>query len=143
MRWKHTVVIFSCLSFGLLSTSEAEAQDQTEDDTTLLIMSSLIGEIDLPADTTARETINAYYELLSATTDSELSTTLTNLNRRTEDYQVAFRSGDTAELNEIVDELVLYWAAIRSVHIREFAPEVVALLESAYAEIYPFIQAPD
>ncbi len=117
------------------------AQQGVEEETVLLtITGDLIGKLEsLDEDAMPKSVIDSYYALLPVDLRNQLRTLQTNMARRSEDYQIAFRAGDTAEINEIVDELSFNWATIRTVHAQEFTEEAIADLVSAYAQIYPVI----
>jgi hypothetical protein len=96
----------------------------------------------LPQTGTHLDTITAYYAEIPEISRQELAELWQQMLRRTEDYRVAFRSGDTAEINETLDDLGYYWASIRTIHAREFTTEAITEIESAYAGIFPFIREP-
>jgi len=120
-------------------------QAQATDDE-VLVLSISGNKIDVLENLTETEnqldTITAYYAEIPEMSRQELAELWQRMRRRTEDYQVAFRSGDTAEINETLDDLGVLWASIRTVHAREFTNEAAAVIESAYAGIFPFIQDP-
>jgi hypothetical protein len=97
---------------------------------------------DLPESETHLNIITAYYAEIPEISRQDLADLWQQMRRRTEDYQVAFRSGDTAEINETLDDLGVLWASIRTVHAREFTNAAAEVIESAYAGIFPFIQDP-
>lgn len=84
--------------------------------------------------------LDEYYALVSTTWQAEFAELRTLMNRRSEAYQIAFRSGDTAEMNENLDDLAFFWASIRTLHAQMFSPEAIGELESTYARIYFFIR---
>lgn len=103
--------------------------------------SNLIHKIDkLPPGLKPNQILDEYYALVSSTWQAEYSELRDFMNRRSEAYQIAFRSGDTAEMNENLDELAFFWASIRTLHAQMFAPEAIEDLESTYARIYFFIR---
>ena len=118
-------------------------QAQATDDE-VLVLSISGNKIDVLEKLTGTEnhldTITAYYAEIPETGRQELAELWQRMRRRTEDYQVAFRSGDTAEINETLDDLGVLWASIRTVHAREFTNAAAEVIESAYAGIFPFIQ---
>lgn len=118
-------------------------QAQANDDE-VLVLSISGNKIDVLEKLTGTEnhldTITAYYAEIPETGRQELAELWQRMRRRTEDYQVAFRSGDTAEINETLDDLGVLWASIRTVHAREFTNAAAEVIESAYAGIFPFIQ---
>jgi hypothetical protein len=62
------------------------------------------------------------------------------MDRRMEDYEVAFAAGDTAEINEIVDDLSAYWARIQQIHFEVFTLAAMQDLVGAYAALYFLIE---
>lgn len=118
-------------------------QAQATDDE-VLVLSISGNKVDVLENLTGTEnqldTITAYYAEIPETGRQELAELWQRMRRRTEDYQVAFRSGDTAEINETLDDLGVLWASIRTVHAREFTNAAAEVIESAYAGIFPFIQ---
>lgn len=116
------------------------AQQDQEDAILLTITGDLIGELESLDESAGPGTvINGYYALLPQQTQDRLAALRANLNRRGEDYLVAFRSGDTAEMNETLDDLGFYWASIRTIHAREFTEAVIAQLNEAYGALYEFV----
>ncbi len=118
-------------------------QAQANDDE-VLVLSISGNKVDVLENLTGTEnqldTITAYYAEIPEMSRQELAELWQRMRRRTEDYQVAFRSGDTAEINETLDDLGVLWASIRTVHAREFTNAAAEVIESAYAGIFPFIQ---
>lgn len=118
-------------------------QAQATDDE-VLVLSISGNKVDVLENLTGTEnqldTITAYYAEIPEMSRQELAELWQRMRRRTEDYQVAFRSGDTAEINETLDDLGVLWASIRTVHAREFTNAAAEVIESAYAGIFPFIQ---
>lgn len=128
----------------VLCASTALGQQAEEESVLLSITGNLIDldeSIDL--DTSAEQIVHSYYELLNEERRTELLALWRRMERRTEDYQVAFRSGDTAEINETLDDLGFYWASVRTLHAGEFTQNVIEILELFYAEIFPFIATTD
>lgn len=129
------------LILAILIAGLVQAQ-ATDDEVQVLSISS--NKIDVLEKLTGTEnhldTITAYYAEIPETGRQELAELWQRMRRRTEDYQVAFRSGDTAEINETLDDLGVLWASIRTVHAREFTNAAAEVIESAYAGIFPFIQ---
>ncbi len=132
------------ISVVALLASTALGQQAEEEPVLLNITGNLIDldeSIDL--NTSAEQIVHAYYELLNEERRTELLALWRRMERRAEDYQVAFRSGDTAEINETLDDLGFYWASVRTLHASEFTQNVIEILESLYAEIFPFITTTD
>lgn len=129
-------LILAILIAGLI---QAQATDDE-----VLVLSISGNKVDVLEKLTGTEnqldTITAYYAEIPETGRQELAELWQRMRRRTEDYQVAFRSGDTAEINETLDDLGVLWASIRTVHAREFTNAAAEVIESAYAGIFPFIQ---
>lgn len=112
-----------------------------EEETLLTITGNLIGKLDnLSADATAATVIGEYYALLPATAQQRLDSLRRDMERRAEDYLFAFRSGDTAEMNERLEDLSFYWASIRTIHAQEFTGEVIDQLNKAYGDLYEFTE---
>ena len=61
--------------------------------------------------------------------------------RRAEDFEVAYLAADTAEINQTLDDLGLYWASIRTIHAEKFTEDVNVQLTRAYARLFKFIAA--
>ena len=126
-----------------LISGPAFAQGADEETLVLRIGGNKVDVLEnVPSPKTHQAIITAYYTQIPEASRAELAELWQQMKRRTEDYQVAFRSGDTAELNETLDDLGLYWATIRTVHAREFTEAAIAAIESAYAGIFPFIRDP-
>lgn len=103
--------------------------------------SNLVHKIDnLAPDLKPNQILDEYYALVSSNQQAEYAELRDFMNRRSEAYQIAFRSGDTAEMNENLDDLAFFWASIRTLHAQMFAPEAIEELESTYARIYFFIR---
>ena len=112
-----------------------------EEETLLTITGNLIGKLDnLSADATAATVTGEYYALLPATAQQRLDSLRRDMERRAEDYLFAFRSGDTAEMNERLEDLSFYWASIRTIHAQEFTGEVIDQLNKAYGDLYEFTE---
>lgn len=123
----------------------SHGQTVTEADTVLLNISGNLTGVNesLPISTAPEVVIDIYYDELQADSATELKRLLGAMNRRTEDYQVAFRSGDTAEINETLDDLSFYWASIRTLHAQQYTSQAIDVLENAYSKIFPFIRQSD
>lgn len=80
-----------------------------------------------------------YYQRLPRALQERLQLLRRRMDRRTEDYEVAFAAGDTAEINEIVDDLSAYWTRIQQIHYQEFTPAAMQQLGAAYGELYTLI----
>ena len=80
-----------------------------------------------------------YYQLLPSALQERLWLLRRRMDRRTEDYEVAFAAGDTAEINEIVDDLSAYWTRIQQIHYEEFTPAAMQQLGAAYGQMYALI----
>lgn len=139
------VVIRAIAQLILALSIPGFVQAQATDDE-VLVLSINGNKIDVLENLTETEnhldTITAYYAEIPEISRQELAELWQRMRRRTEDYQVAFRSGDTAEINETLDDLGVLWASIRTVHAREFTYEAAEVIESAYAGIFPFIRDP-
>ncbi|MBU14931.1 MAG: hypothetical protein CMQ14_07555 [Gammaproteobacteria bacterium] len=81
-----------------------------------------------------------YYQLLPLALQERLQLLRHRMDRRMEDYEVAFAAGDTAEINEIVDDLSAYWARIQQIHFEEFTLAAMQDLGGAYAALYFLIE---
>ena len=81
-----------------------------------------------------------YYQLLPLALQERLQLLRHRMDRRMEDYEVAFSAGDTAEINEIVDDLSAYWARIQQIHFEEFTLAAMQDLVGAYAALYFLIE---
>lgn len=133
------------LSFSILFIAIfgfAQASYGAEEELTLLtITGDLIGKLEsLNEDANPGTIINSYYELLDQQTGEQLLSLRRRMDRRLEDYQVAYTAADTAEINETLDDLSFYWASIRTLHASEFTEEVIGQLAEAYGELYDFIR---
>jgi hypothetical protein len=80
-----------------------------------------------------------YYQLLPLALQERLQLLRRRMDQRTEDYEVAFAAGDTAEINEIFDDLSAYWTRIQQIHYQEFTPAAMQQLGAAYGELYALI----
>lgn len=87
----------------------------------------------------ANDLVLRYYQLLPQALQEQLWLLRRRMDRRTEDYEVAFAAGDTAEVNEIVDDLSAYWTRIQQIHYQEFTPAAMQQLGAAYGELYALI----
>lgn len=87
----------------------------------------------------ANDLVLRYYQLLPQALREQLWLLRRRMDRRTEDYEVAFAAGDTAEVNEIVDDLSAYWTRIQQIHYQEFTPAAMQQLGAAYGELYALI----
>jgi hypothetical protein len=81
-----------------------------------------------------------YYQLLPLELQERLQLLRHRMDRRMEDYEVAFAAGDTAEINEIVDDLSAYWARIQQIHFEVFTLAAMQDLVGAYAALYFLIE---
>jgi hypothetical protein len=130
------------LSTVLLSATLTWAQQAEEETTLLTITGNLIDQLDsVDASDTADSVLDSYYALLPETTRAQLMQLRQNMDRRSVDYQVAFRSGDTAEMNETLDDLSFYWASVRTVHAQEFTEAAIAEITAAYYKLYRFLRS--
>lgn len=119
----------------------ALAQDAEQEITLLTITGDLIGELNsIPVTDDPNAIIVAYYAELDDEIREELIELRRRMDRRLEDYQVAYTAADTAEINETIDDLAFYWASIRTIHAREFTEGATQQLAKAYAELYEFIR---
>ncbi len=108
----------------------------------LTITGHLIGEIaSLNENTSPEKIISSYYGLLEDQPQANLNELRHRMERRTKDYQVAYRAADTAEINETLNDLGWYWASIRTIHADEFTNEVISQLSAAYASLFSFLAA--
>ena len=130
----HLSAVITFMSLLSLSINAAE-----EEFTLLTIQGDLIGKIDSLDLSSDRDTLlNSYYNLLPQGLRTEIKTLRQILSTRIPDYEVAVNAGDSAEFSEIKDEIDLYWAAIRSIHIQHFTREVADFLGSIYNNEFPF-----
>lgn len=126
----------------LLGATLVWAQQAEEETTLLTITGNLIDRLDsVDENDTADSVLASYYALLPETTRAQLAELRQNMDSRSEDYQVAFRSGDTAEMNETLDDLSFYWASMRTVHAREFTEAAIADITAAYYKLYRFLRS--
>ena len=98
----------------------------------------LISDVQPPDD--ADDLVLRYYQLLPLALQESLQLLRHRMDRRMEDYEVAFAAGDTAEINEITDNLSAYWARIQQIHFEEFTPAAMQDLGAAYAALYFLIE---
>ena len=134
---KHALlqVLTIVLALAPLPSNGAE-----EEFTVLTITGNLIDKIDSVTEgSPPLQTITAYYQLLSEQNRENLLQLKGKLDRRVADYNVAYTAADTAEINEIYDELSFNWAAIRTLHAQEFTEAAITVLNAAYSELYFFI----
>ena len=128
---------FSALLFSLCLTIAAHGQD---DEVLLTITGDRIDLlVEGEASGNAEELVMRYYELLPADSQDQLLTLRRRMDRRMEDYEVAFAAGDTAEINEIVLDISAYWVRVQQIHFEQFTAAAMAQLADAYAEIFPLI----
>ncbi|MEQ8313447.1 MAG: hypothetical protein RL839_09805 [Gammaproteobacteria bacterium] len=126
----------------LLGATLVWAQQAEEETTLLTITGNLIDRLDsVDENDTADSVLASYYALLPETTRAQLAELRQNMDSRSEDYQVAFRSGDTAEMNETLDDLSFYWASMRTVHAQEFTEAAIADITAAYYKLYRFLRS--
>lgn len=126
----------------LLGTPPAWAQQAEEETTLLTITGNLIDQLDsVDENDSADSVLASYYSLLPEAKRAQLAELRENMDRRSEDYQVAFRSGDTAEMNETLDDLSFYWASMRTVHAQEFTEAAIADITAAYYKLYRFLRS--
>lgn len=136
----RTLLITLCACAALTAASAISAQSTDDEPVLLTITGNLIGKLDtIASDTEADLVISSYYDLLDEELRLELNRLRASLDRRSEDYVVAFRAADTAEVNQIVDELSFFWASIRTSHANEFTDEVIVQLNVAYGQLYEFV----
>ena len=129
-----------CCSVLLCWLCLAAAAHGQDDEVLLTISGDRIdvlaeGEVSGNAD----ELVMRYYELLPPDSQDQLLTLRRRMDRRMEDYEVAFAAGDTAEINEIVLDIAAYWVRVQQLHFEEFTPAAMAQLGDAYAELFPLI----
>ncbi|MDA0689557.1 MAG: hypothetical protein O2948_13040 [Proteobacteria bacterium] len=135
--------VFPLLILSVLIPGIVPAQTADEEVIVLSISGNKVDLLEnLPETGTHLGTITAYYAEIPEISRQELAGLWQQMRRRTEDYRVAFRSGDTAEINETLDDLGYYWASIRTIHAREFTAAAISVIESAYAGMFPFIREP-
>lgn len=134
----RATIRFAVLIFATMFVNVTPAAE--EDTLVLTITGDLIGKIEPPhRGAPASTVIDTYYSLLADGTQEQIASLRQALAARIPDYQVAYRAADTAELNEVADDISLHWAAIRSIHAAEFTTEVVEILRAAYAELYDIL----
>ncbi len=105
----------------------------------LTITGHLIDRSELLQQLPPSQQIAGYYALLPAEIQAEVTALQQHLGQLLPDYQVAFNSADTAELNGVMAEAGMVWAGIRTVHAQQFTPDVVTTLTRAYGQLFPFI----
>ena len=125
-------ILASLIALLLLNPAQAAEEEIlltiTDDRIDVIIEGEASGNAD--------DLVLRYYELLTLEKQEQLQTLRRRMNRRMEDYEVAFAAADTAEVNEIVDDLSAYWTGIQQIHYEEFTPAAMAQLQAAYAELY-------
>lgn len=122
-----------CLTPGTLIAAEPEPP-------ILRITGNLIDEIqELDQETDANKVIDAYYSRLDTDTKNEAYALRDDLAALVPDYEVAFNSADTAELNNVVSDFALVWAKIRTLHAREFTPAARRQLRHTYERLFPLL----
>ena len=131
VRIKHLFLTAAITFVSLLSLSINAAEEEF---TLLSIKGGLIGKIDsLGVFSDKDSVLNTYYSLLPQRLQKEIITLRRRLLIRIPDYEIAVNAGDSAEFSEITNEINLYWAAIRSIHIQHFTREVAELLGGIYS----------
>jgi len=129
------LAVFSGADLGVLPALAAE-----EAPILLTIKGDLIDKIESPLDANNPEAIiSAYYDLLATEVLAQINPLRQQLAKLVPDYDVAFTAADSAELTEVKSDIDVCWAAIRTLHAQEFTPEVVDILNQAYAEVYALI----
>ena len=114
------------------------AHAAAEEDTVLTITGHLIDRMEsLDRDTDAATLIRRYYALLPASAAEQAHSLQERLAGLIPDYQVAYEAADTAELNNVLSDMTRLWAALRTLHAREFTSAAIAELSSAYNRLYP------
>ena len=125
-------ILASLIALLLLNPAQAAEEEIlltiTDDRIDVIIEGEASGNAD--------DLVLRYYELLTLEKQEQLQTLRRRMNRRMEDYEVAFAAADTAEVNEIVDDLSAYWTRIQQIHYEEFTPAAMAQLQAAYAELF-------
>ena len=119
----------------------APANYAAEEESQLLTISGdLIGKLDdIGPNLEAQQVIKRYYAELPDAVRSRLQSLQNELSAIQPNYLVASAAGDTAELNELMDDLVARWAKLRTTHSQYYTTEVVQVLDSAFAEIYEWL----
>jgi len=119
----------------------APANYAAEEELQLLTISGdLIGKLDdIGPNLEAQQVIKRYYAKLPDAVRSRLQSLQNELSAIQPNYLVASAAGDTAELNELMDDLVARWAKLRTTHSQYYTTEVVQVLDSAFAEIYEWL----
>lgn len=127
-----------------VSVAAATALAAEETLTLLTIEGNLIGKIDsLANEQDANTVISTYYEQLSPAALLEIEMLRRQLAKLVPDYDVAFTAADSAEITEVKSDINTSWSAIRTIHTREFTPEVVEILNEAYRNVYHLIGQKD
>jgi hypothetical protein len=88
-----------------------------------------------------RELIDSYYGMLSDVVRERAFKLEEELATLMLDYDFAFSAADTAEVNNLVSDIALCWAKIRTLHASEYTREVVQQIESAYSDLHPRLAA--
>ena len=123
---------------GLSSLSATAAEEEL---LLLTIEGDLVGKIEtLASGDDSAVIINSYYGLLPEEARSKLRILRRQLASLIPDYEVAYTASDSAELSEVIDEIDLLWATIRTLHAQGFTSEVVSLLNEAYSAVFSFIE---
>ena len=119
----------------------APANYAAEEELQLLTISGdLIGKLDdIGPNLEAQQVIKRYYAELPDAVRSRLQSLQNELSAIQPNYLVASAAGDTAELNELMDDLVARWAKLRTTHSQYYTTEVVQVLDSVFAEIYEWL----
>lgn len=135
---------FGLLSiFLILQLGYFTAHGQDQELTILSIEGDLIAPLaEETGDSDPEVLIERYYEKLGTGTARRLRTFFTELGRLSTEYNIAFNAADTAEVNELVEDTVMVWARIRTLHARHFNAEATQQLLLAYETLFPLV-APD
>lgn len=137
---QKALVTFSIL-FGVALGYSLPGFAAEEELTLLTITGDKIDTLEtLPTSSEPDVIIVAYYAELDGEQRAELVALRRRMDRRLEDYQVAFTAADTAEINEILEDLSFYWASMRTIHAAEFTEAVIRQLAKAYGQLYEFIR---
>lgn len=132
---------FSCLTrllalcIALGSTSAMSADEAP----VLRITGDLISSQTTINQQPPRSLIADYYSLLPEDLQSQATGLQEQLAQLLPDYQVAFASADTAELNGVMAKAGFVWASIRTLHAQQFTQEAAISLSRAYGDLFPFI----
>lgn len=138
MNKNRIAIVFSCAT---LIASVLPAYGAEEELTLLTITGDLIGELEsIQGIENPNVIITAYYAELSGEARAELVALRRRMDRRLEDYQVAYTAADTAEINETLDDLSFYWASMRTIHAQKFTEAAFQQLSAAYGELFEFIK---